>query len=75
MRPPPPVNVSAILAAVYRPAPGRLDQLASRVQARMALLETVGECLRLVIEAPVSALTATMSEIHADGIDETDKKG
>jgi hypothetical protein len=62
MRPPPSVNVSAILTAVYRPAPGRLDHLASRVQARMALLETLGECLRLVLEAPASALTATLGE-------------
>jgi len=56
------VDVAAILTAVYRPQVGRLDQLAARVQARMALLETLGECLRLVIEAPASALTATLGE-------------
>lgn len=54
------LDVAAILAAAYkRPAPD-VDQVAVRVRARLALLETAGECVRLLTEAPLSALSATL---------------
>lgn len=56
-----PVDVAAILQAVYRrPAPVA-DSLAQRVRARLSLLETLAECARLLIEAPASALNATVN--------------
>jgi hypothetical protein len=59
--PPPEVlDVAAILAAAYKRPALEIDGVAARVRARLALLETAGECARLLIEAPVSALSATL---------------
>jgi hypothetical protein len=56
VQPSTPLDVAAILHAVYRqPAPPG-DELAARVRARVALLETVTECLRLLTAAPIAAL-------------------
>jgi hypothetical protein len=54
------VDVSALLRAAYR-TPAQSDELAARVRARVALLETIGEAVRLLVEAPSSALLATIS--------------
>jgi hypothetical protein len=59
--PPSPLNVAAILQAVYRQPPRGGQELAERVRARLALLETVAECFRLLVEAPVSAISNTVS--------------
>jgi len=56
----PHVDVAAVLAAVYRRPNEQVDQLAERVRARLALLETVGECVRLLLEVPASAVTETL---------------
>jgi hypothetical protein len=58
-----PVDVAAILAAVYRRPSEQADQLAERVRSRLALIETMGECVRLLVEAPASALTATLGTV------------
>lgn len=57
------VDVAAILAAVYRRPSEQIDQLAGRVRARLALIETVGECVRLLVEAPASAFTSTLGTV------------
>ncbi len=54
------VDVAAILAAVYRRPNEQLDQLAERVRARLALIETMGECLRLLVEVPAAAASWTL---------------
>ncbi len=54
------INIGAVLAAAYRRPDVGLDQVAAKVRARMALAETVGECLRLLIEVPGSALSASL---------------
>jgi hypothetical protein len=61
---PNPVNVAAILQAVYRRPEPLTNSLAHRVRARLSLLETCSECLRLLVEAPASALNATVNS-HA----------
>jgi hypothetical protein len=58
------VNVKAILQAVYRRPEPLTDALANRVRARLSLLETVSECLRLLVESPASAINATVNS-HA----------
>ena len=55
-----PVNVAAILQAVYRRPTPATDALAQRVRARLSLLDTLAECARLLIEAPASALNTTV---------------
>jgi hypothetical protein len=55
------VNVAAILQAVYRRPEPLTNSLAARVRARLSLLETVSECVRLLVESPVSALNATVN--------------
>lgn len=69
MPPPPAVDVSAILNAVYRAPIEAGDSMAARVRARLALMETAGECLRLLVEAPLSALKATLQD--AGGAEES----
>lgn len=56
-----PVNVAAILQAVYRRPEPLTNDLASRVRGRLSLLETMSECLRLLVESPASALQATVN--------------
>jgi len=57
---PGPLDISAILAAVYRVPVKQTDEIASRVRSRLALLETVGECARLLFEAPMFALRTSL---------------
>jgi hypothetical protein len=59
------VNVAAILQAVYRRPEPLTNSLATRVRARLSLLETAAECVRLLVESPVSALNATVNS-HAE---------
>jgi hypothetical protein len=54
------LDVAAILAAVYRRPNAELELVAERVRARLALIETVAECMRLLVEAPASAFSATI---------------
>jgi hypothetical protein len=56
-----PVNVAAILQAVYRRPEPLTNALANRVRARLSLLETISECLRLLVESPASAINATVN--------------
>jgi hypothetical protein len=56
-----PVDVAAILQAVYRKPEPLTNALADRVRARLSLLETASECLRLLFESPASALNATVN--------------
>jgi hypothetical protein len=67
VQPSSPLNVAAILHAVYRQPTPPGDALAERVRARVALLETVTECLRLLTSAPVAAL--------GHGFEQTRKSG
>jgi hypothetical protein len=60
------VDVAAILAAVYRRQSAPVDQMAERVRSRLALIETLGECARLLVEAPASALTSTLGSVPAE---------
>jgi hypothetical protein len=54
------VDVAAILNAVYRRQLAPSDELAQRVRSRLALIETLGECVRLLVEVPAAAVTATL---------------
>lgn len=55
------LDVSTLLRTAYRtPAPDA--SLADRVRARVALIDTVGEVARLLVEAPVFALTTTLGD-------------
>jgi hypothetical protein len=58
------VDVAAVLAAVYRRPTEQLDQLADRVRARLALIDTVSECVRLLVEVPASVISASLPETH-----------
>lgn len=60
------VDVAAILNAVYKPAADSTDVLAGRVRSRLALMETIAECARLLVEVPLSAVTATLGTTPAD---------
>ncbi len=55
------IDVAAVLAAAYRRPDVELDQVANRVRARLAFLETLGESFRLLVEAPLSAVQASLS--------------
>ncbi|HVZ88316.1 MAG TPA: hypothetical protein VHG72_15190 [Polyangia bacterium] len=57
------LNVSAILAAVYRVPEGRSDEIANRVRARVATLETIAECVRLLVDVP-AFVVAEMAAAH-----------
>ncbi len=59
------VDVAAILAAVYKRPPEEVDEIAGRVRARLALLETVSEGLRLLTEAPLAAINASIAPTEA----------
>jgi len=62
------IDIGAVLAAAYRRPDTGLDQVATRVRARLALVETVGECFRLLIEVPGFALSASLpASMHAEG--------
>ena len=65
------IDVAAILAAAYRRPMGEADDLAARVKARLALFETLSECMRLLFEAPVSALASMTNTERV----EPDRKG
>jgi hypothetical protein len=67
------VNVAAILQAVYRQPEPLTNSLAARVRARLSLLETVTECVRLLIESPVSALNATVNSNAAPTSSDADE--
>ena len=54
------VDIAAVLAAAYRRPDTALDQVAVRVRARLALMETLGECFRLLSEAPLHAVTTSL---------------
>lgn len=54
------LDVSTLLRTAYR-APAPDSGLADRVRARVALIDTVGEIARLLVETPVFAFTATLS--------------
>jgi hypothetical protein len=64
MTSPKPVDVAAILAAVYRRPSEQSDQLAERVRARLALIDTLGECVRLLVEVPASVVSASLPQTH-----------
>jgi hypothetical protein len=68
------VDIAAILNAVYRPPAEQLDQLALRVRARLALLETVGEAVRLLVEAPASAINSTLGSTEEPDAQETQQE-
>ncbi|HEY6727433.1 MAG TPA: hypothetical protein VI197_25535 [Polyangiaceae bacterium] len=53
------LDVSTLLRTAYR-APTPDGSLAERVRARVALIDTIGEVARLLVEAPAFALTATL---------------
>jgi len=53
------LDVSTLLRTVYR-TPTLDSGLANRVRDRVALIDTFGEVARLLVEAPVFALTATL---------------
>lgn len=53
------LDVSTLLRTAYR-APTPDGSLAERVRARVALIDTIGEVARLLVEAPVFVLTATL---------------
>jgi hypothetical protein len=52
--------VKAILSAVYRQRDDEAERLSGRVRSRLALIETASECVRLLVEAPSSALRETL---------------
>gem|GEM_PF-4528172 len=54
------MDIGAVLSAAYHRPPNQLDQLAAKVQAKLALLETSGEFFRLLVEAPTSALRSSL---------------
>ena len=53
------LDVSTLLRTAYR-APTLDNALANRVRARVALIDTVGEIARLLLETPAFAFTATL---------------
>ena len=57
------LDVSAILATVYRAPTEQGDQIGARVRSRLAALETIAECARLLIDAPLFALRETAGEL------------
>lgn len=63
----------AILNAVYRPRDDEAERLAARVRSRLALIETASECVRLLVEAPSSALRETLgtSAVEPEGAGES----
>lgn len=54
------LDVSTLLRTAYR-TPTLDSGLADRVRARVALIDTIGEVARLLLEAPAFAFTATLS--------------
>lgn len=59
------LDVSTLLRTAYRtPTPD--GGLADRVRARVALIDTIGEVARLLVQAPVFALTATLAQEATD---------
>ncbi len=70
------VDVKAILSAVYRPRDDDAERLAGRVRSRLALIETASECVRLLVEAPASALRETLgpSSTDPEASDSNDEK-
>ena len=59
------LDVSTLLRTAYRtPTPD--SGLADRVRARVALIDTIGEMARLLVQAPVFALTATLAQEATD---------
>lgn len=75
MNPSKKVDISAILAAVYRPREDAIDAMAARVRARIAWMETLSECARLLLEAPASAFTATLGSLAEPEAPEPEKSG
>ncbi len=67
MKPHEQIDVAAVLAAAYKRPDVEIDQVAARVRARLALLETLGESFRLLSEAPIFALRSTL---NAGSLDE-----
>lgn len=53
------LDVSTLLRTAYR-APAPDGSFADRVRARVALIDTIGEVTRLLVEAPVFAFTASV---------------
>lgn len=54
-------EIRAILAAAYSPPQNQLDKLAGAVRAKLALMETLNESLRLLVEVPAAAFSASLA--------------